>query len=119
MKGHPMITEDSVRTALYDVWGKQACYFPHQWPDAFKRLTGPSDAQRTSLKPRFEAAIISLVEAYRDKPPPEAAALALIHQAFAHLDATHRSDLHRRLTELAEAGPIAAETPTEAEKDAA
>jgi hypothetical protein len=95
------ITPDAVRAALYEVWGRQACQFPHQWPDTFARLMAPNDAKRTCLKPRYEAAIVTLAEAYSAGALPETSALALIHAAFSHLDTVHRAKLHRQLVALA------------------
>jgi hypothetical protein len=97
-----MITPETVRTALYDVWGAQSCQFARDWPDSFKRFMAASNETRTSLKPRFEQAVVTLAERYRDGAPPEAAALALIHAAFAHLDPEHRALLHRALAALVE-----------------
>jgi hypothetical protein len=94
-----MITHDAVRTALHEAWSRQACQNPADWPDAFARFMAPSNAQRTSLKPRFEATIAVLTEAYADGAPADGP--ALIHRAFAHLDKAHRAELHRRLVALA------------------
>jgi hypothetical protein len=93
-----MITPDAVRAALHEVWGHQACQHAGDWPDAFARFMAPSNAQRTSLKPRFEAAIVTLAEAYREGPPADGP--DLIWRAFAPLDAAHRAELHRRLVAL-------------------
>jgi hypothetical protein len=93
------ITPDTVRAALYDVWGHQACHHLDEWPDVFARLMregGAGENKRTSLKPRYEAAIHALAEAYRDGPPADGP--DLIWREFAHLDAVHRVELHRRLS---------------------
>jgi hypothetical protein len=96
-----MITTDTVRIALHEVWGQQACHFARDWPDAFKRLMRPNDADRTSLKPRYEAAIIALAEAYRDGPPADGP--DVIWRCFPMLDAAHCTELHNRLSAQTEA----------------
>jgi hypothetical protein len=104
-----MITADTVRSALYEVWGQQACQRPADWPDAFARFMAASNNTRTSLKPRYEAAIATLTEAYGAGIPPDGE--DLIWRAFAHLDPDHGALLHRRLVALVDAAP----TPPTAE----
>jgi hypothetical protein len=93
-----IITTDSVHTALYAVWGHQACQHPDEWPEVFARLMldgGSGENKRGSLKLRYEAAISALADAYRDGPPADGP--DLIRRAFPLLDRDHRVELHRRL----------------------
>jgi hypothetical protein len=91
-------TLDAVRAALHAVWGRQACHRPADWPRAFDALMRPNDTARTSLRQRYEAAIVTLADAYRLGPPADGP--DRIWRAFAHLDREHRAELHDRLAAL-------------------
>jgi hypothetical protein len=88
-----------VRSALYEVWGHQACAMnPADWPAMFERLM---KAPRHDFRMRFEQAVTALAEAYRDGPPADGANVVFAY--FPMLNFAHRSELARRLVALASA----------------
>jgi hypothetical protein len=58
------ITPESVRAALYETWGQQACQIdPTAWPAMFRRLTAPPKEKGAS-RAQIREAITTLVEEY-------------------------------------------------------
>jgi hypothetical protein len=88
------LTQRQVRTALRDVWGRQAVWRPEDWPQCFKGLM-----REPRLRWRYRTAVPALTEIYSAGPVRDGA--NVIFRDFPMLSLLSRIELDRTLAALA------------------
>jgi hypothetical protein len=100
-----MLPSETVRAALLEVWGRQACQHPEDWPRVLNALMhdggGPDVNKRHSLAPAVDFAVERLLALFAADVPTDAA--RAVHRAFYKLDRPHAEELARLLIAAREA----------------
>lgn len=100
------VSHETVAELMLRVWGKQACHInPSDWPRVRKALFADAKSSRdnapvrSSLKPRFDAAVDTITKALADCIPSNLD--LVVWRAFPMLDDKHREQLAALLIEAA------------------
>jgi len=102
-----MIAPSVVRDLMLRVWGEQTCRIsPGDWPRVRGKLfsdakSSDSASIRASYRPRFEAAVDTIVSACEHGMPDDLE--RVIYCAFPAFDVEHRKLLARALIEACDA----------------